>query len=50
MAYKDPEKQKEAQRKYNAKRQGTRSRGWACIIYPESAQKDWQEKIEFSAY
>lgn len=25
---------------------GTRTRNWACIVYPESAKEDWQEYLE----
>ena len=45
MPIKDPEKKREAQRRADAKRAGTRTRGWACIIYPESAPTDWVEKL-----
>lgn len=36
---------KEAQRRADAKRAGTRSRGWACIVYPESAPEGWVDKL-----
>lgn len=41
MPIKDPQKRKEAQRRADAKR-AQRSRGWACIVYPESAPENWQ--------
>lgn len=25
---------------------GTRTRNWACIVYPESAKEDWQDYLE----
>lgn len=40
MPIKDEEKKREAQRRADAKR-GMRSRGWACIVYPESAIEGW---------
>lgn len=43
MPYKDKSKQQAAQRKYNAKRAGERTRGYATIVYPESAPSDWKE-------
>lgn len=43
MPYKDKSKQQAAQRKYNAKRAGERTRGYATIVYPESASSDWKE-------
>lgn len=45
MPYKDPEKRKEAQRRADAKRRA-RSRGWACIVYPESAPDGWIESLK----
>lgn len=44
MAYTDPEKQREARRKYEEKR-AARARGWACIVYPESAPEGWREAL-----
>nr|CRY96528.1 hypothetical protein [uncultured prokaryote] len=32
---------KEAQARADAKRAGMRSRGWACIVYPESVPDNW---------
>ena len=43
MPYKDKSKQQAAQRKYDAKRAGERTRGYATIVYPESAPADWKE-------
>lgn len=45
MPTKDPEKRKEIQRKADAKRAGARSRGWACIVYPESAPEGWIDSL-----
>lgn len=45
MAYKDKEKQKEAQQKYEEKRRGTRHRGWVWVAYPESIADDWREAL-----
>lgn len=44
MAYTDPEKQREARRKYEEKR-AKRARGWACIVYPESAPDGWCDTL-----
>lgn len=45
MPYKDKEKQKEAQQKYDEKRKGTRHRGWVWVAYPESVAEDWREAL-----
>ena len=45
MPIKDPEKKKAAQRRADAKR-GIRARGWACIVYPESAPEGWIEALK----
>lgn len=45
MPYADQERQREAQRRYDAKRKGTRHRGWLAVSYPESIDKDWREKL-----
>lgn len=45
MPIRDPQKLKAARARDNAKRAGKRTRGWACIVYPESAPKDWAEKL-----
>lgn len=45
MPYRDKEKQREAQRRYEEKRKGTRHRGWVWVHYPESVDKDWREKL-----
>lgn len=47
MPYADPEQQRKAQRKYEEKR-GERSRGWACIVYPESAPDGWLDALSES--
>lgn len=44
MPIKDPEKKREAQRRADAKRRA-RSRGWACIVYPESAPDGWLDGL-----
>ena len=44
MPIKDPEKKREAQRRADAKRRA-RSRGWACIVYPESAPDGWLDAL-----
>lgn len=44
MPIKDAEKRKEAQRRADAKRRA-RARGWACIVYPESAPDGWVEAL-----
>lgn len=46
MPYANKEKQKEVQKKYDEKRRGKRARTWACIVYPESAPKDWIERLK----
>ena len=45
MPIKDLEKRKEANKRYYEKRKGTRSRGWACIVYPESAPENWTDTL-----
>lgn len=35
---------REKQREYDARR-GKRSRGWACVIYPESAPDGWRDAL-----
>lgn len=45
MPYKDKEKQREAQRKYDEKRQGTRHRGWVWVAYPESVAEGWRDML-----
>lgn len=50
MAYKDPEKQKEAQQRYEEKRKkqnGERHKVWTGIFYPESAppENEWREEM-----
>lgn len=45
MPYASPEKRREAQRKYDEKRKGTRHRGWVAVSYPESIDPDWREKL-----
>ena len=44
MPIKDPEKKRAAQRKADARR-GPRARGWACVIYPESASDGWRDAL-----
>ena len=45
MPYKDPEKQKEAQRQWEKKNRGrgVRHRVWMFVFYPDSADPDWRE-------
>lgn len=45
MPYKDPEKQREAQRRYDEKRKGQRHRGWVGVLYPDSAPDDWSRRL-----
>lgn len=45
MPFKDPEKQKEAKAKYDAKRVG-RTRNFTAVLYPEDLPEDWREKID----
>lgn len=45
MPYKDKGKQKEAQRKYDEKRKGTRHRGWLAILYLDSAVSGWHDVL-----
>lgn len=45
MPISDQDKKKAAQQRADAKRAGKRARGWACIVYPESAPEDWVEKL-----
>lgn len=39
------EAQKRADKKYDAKRKGKRTRNWAFLMYPESCVTDWQERL-----
>lgn len=45
MPYADPEKQREANRKYNAEKRSPKARGWACIVYPDSAPDGWIDAL-----
>lgn len=48
MPYKDPEKQKEARKKYEEKRKqtnGARHKVWTLIFYPDSAPAEWPELL-----
>lgn len=45
MPIRDEAKKKEAQQRADAKRAGKRARGWACIVYPESAPADWMARL-----
>lgn len=48
MPYKDPEKQKEARKKYEEKRKaenGKRYKVWMLIFYPDSAPKWWRDLL-----
>lgn len=45
MPYKDPDKQREAQRKYEEKRKGKRHKLWTWIMYDESSP-DWHDGLE----
>lgn len=45
MPYKDREKQREAQRRYEEKRKGQRHRGWVGVLYPDSAPDDWADRL-----
>lgn len=45
MPIKNATKKQAAQKRADAKRAGTRARGWACIVYPESAPSDWMDKL-----
>lgn len=39
------EARKEIQKRADEKRSGTRVRGWACIVYPESAPANWVDRL-----
>lgn len=48
MPYKDPEKQKEARKKYEEKRKkqnGERHKVWTLIFYPDSAPAEWRDLL-----
>ena len=45
MPYKDPEKRKEAKRRYEQTRKGTRFKVWTLIFYPDSAPGDWPDLL-----
>lgn len=36
---------KEVQQRADAKRAGMRARGWACIVYPDSAPENWVDRL-----
>lgn len=42
------EAQRRADRKYDAKRKGLRTRNWATVVYPESAPDGWLVRLEES--
>lgn len=42
------EAQKRADRKYDAKRKGLRTRNWATVVYPDSAPDGWLSRLEES--
>ena len=44
--YKDKDKQREAQKRYEEKRKGTRFKCWSLIFYPDSAPAEWVEMIQ----
>lgn len=47
MPYKDPNKQREANRKVKAKaRTNKEARAWTAIVYPESAVDGWENILE----
>ena len=46
MPYADKEKEREAKRRYDKKRQGKRSQNWAIIAYPESLPANWKSILE----
>ena len=37
--------QREADKRYDAKRKGKRKRNWSTVVYPESAPTDWLAKL-----
>lgn len=43
MSYKDPEKQKEAQQRYEEKRKGKLHRAWTGICYPDSMPANYDD-------
>lgn len=45
MPTKNPEKLKEKNARYDAKRAG-RTRNFATVVYPESAPSDWMDKLD----
>lgn len=45
MPYKDPNKQRQAQREYDEKRKGQRHRGWIAVSYPESEADNLRELL-----
>ena len=45
MPYKDPEKQRAAQRKYEQKRRGKRHTIWMCVFYEESSPY-WHDGLD----
>lgn len=45
MPSSDPEKLTASRARADAKRAGKRSRGWACIVYPESAPGEWVDAL-----
>lgn len=45
MPTRDPKKLKEKNARYDAKRAG-RTRNFATVVYPESAPRDWMDKLD----
>lgn len=49
MAYKDPEKQKAAQRRYEERRRKNKRKSiWWGYLYPESAEEGWLKRLKES--
>lgn len=45
MPTKDPKKIREKNRRYDAKRAGSRARAWTAMVYADSAVPEWQDKL-----
>lgn len=46
MPIKDEQKLKEARKRADEKRRGTRSLSWSFIVYPDSAPQNWRDIID----
>lgn len=46
MPITDPQKLKEARKRADEKRRGTRALSWCAVVYPDSAPADWRDILD----